>query len=86
MALAIQSRNFIASCLVALSFLWTANSAKAADKLPDYVIEQFGQPPAVPTTFSTLSTKSSLSPSTVTAAVEPPDKVTLIKLTPACAE
>ena len=44
-----HSRIFLLAALVMLSLFWSnALRAKEAAPLPDYVIEQFGKPPAVP--------------------------------------
>ncbi len=51
MALAIsaQSRIFLIASLMILSLFWfDALPAQEAEPLPDYVIQQFGKPPAVP--------------------------------------
>jgi uncharacterized protein DUF3179 len=48
-ALGSHARIFILASLLALSLLWSgALRAQEAEALPDYVIEQFGKPPAVP--------------------------------------
>ena len=42
-------RNFILAVSLSLSFLWSAElQAQSTKPLPAYVLEQFGQPPAVP--------------------------------------
>ena len=44
-----QSRIFILASLLVVSLFWAdASRTQAAEPLPDYVIEQFGTPPAVP--------------------------------------
>ncbi len=44
-----QSRFFLVASLVALSLLWFGDlRAHASEPLPDYVIKQFGKPPAIP--------------------------------------
>ena len=49
LAMSYQSRIFFIASLITLSLFWfDALRAQEASPLPDYVIEQFGNPPAVP--------------------------------------
>ncbi len=49
MAPGINARFLVAGLLLAMTALWSHDAAaQAKDPLPDYVIEQFGTPPAVP--------------------------------------
>ncbi len=46
----LRNRDSLAALALALSFLWVdATMAQNAETLPDYVIEEFGEPPIIPT-------------------------------------
>ncbi|MET1411323.1 DUF3179 domain-containing (seleno)protein [Roseibium sp. HPY-6] len=48
-AIASQSRNVLLASMVAVSLFWSgASQAQDTSPLPDYVIEQYGKPPAIP--------------------------------------
>ncbi len=48
-ALGFKTRGFLVASLMTLSFLWSdALRAQQVASLPDYVIEEYGQPPAIP--------------------------------------